>query len=515
MKPTQDLNPARLLQGEEAAQTEKLDELGVRGHPDAARRSYLIHRLLLGADLTALALAYGAMIGANVLRDRAAVDADNLVAFGVTVPIWILLASVLGLYHLYERRVDHTFADELIPVFLVTTVWAWFFLGVNSGLAEGVTELFGPGVLWGAAIVTVLCARALARNLATRQAWFRQPVMLIGERDDMDRVLARIDRHPECGLDPVFALRLERGRASLHRLDGSTDHVAGPAGRAAAGWNASPEEMAAWIRELGIDRVILAGWASGLGERTDLIRALTSALISVDVVAAEPEALLSTATLHHLEGLPILTVRPTAITQGSRILKRTLDVCVAAGGLAILSPLLAYIAIRIKLDSPGPVLFRQLRAGQRGEPFELLKFRTMVDGAEAMQDELRPKGPGNGRVLFKLREDPRVTKFGARLRRWSLDELPQLWNVLRGDMSMVGPRPLPLAEAAQVDSHFVERTRVRPGITGPWQIHGRSDIPFGEMLQLDYTYVAAWTMREDLRLMARTFSAVLHKRGAY
>jgi exopolysaccharide biosynthesis polyprenyl glycosylphosphotransferase len=514
MKPTQELNPASLLQGEETRQAETLDELGVRGHPDAARRSYLIHRLLLGADLLALGLAFGAMIGANVLRDRAAVDADTLVAFGITLPIWILLASVLGLYHLYERRVDHTFADELIPVFLVTTVWAWFFLGVNSGLAEGVTELFGPGVLWGAAIVTVLCARALARNLATRKAWFRQPVMLIGERDDMDRVLARIDRHPECGLDPMFALRLERGRASLHHLDGRPDHVVGPAGRAAAGWNASPEEMAAWIRELDIDRVILAGWASGLGERTDLIRALTSAVISVDVVAAEPEALLSTATLHHLEGLPILTVRPTAITQGSRILKRALDICVAAAGLTILAPLLVYIAIRIKLDSRGPVIFRQQRAGQDGEPFELLKFRTMVDGADAMRADLVAATEG-GPKLFKLREDPRVTQFGARLRRWSLDELPQLWNVLRGDMSMVGPRPLLLDEAAQVDSHFVERTRVRPGITGPWQIHGRSDIPFGEMLQLDYTYVAAWTMREDLRLMARTFSAVLHKRGAY
>jgi exopolysaccharide biosynthesis polyprenyl glycosylphosphotransferase len=518
MKPTHDLRPAPLLRDAEARarhlQAGELAGLGVSGHPDAARRSYLIHRLLLGSDLLALALAYGVMIAANVLYDRAAVDQENLLAFAATLPIWVLLSSVLGLYHLYERRVDHTFADELIPVFLVTTVWAWFFLGVNSGLDQGLTELFGPGVLWGAAIVAVLFARALARQLATRRAWFRQPVMLVGARDDIDRVLARIDRHPECGLDPTFALRVERGRTSLHHLDGRPDHLIG-APEAAPGRNLLPEEMAAWVRELGIDRVIVAGWASGLGERTELIRALTSAVISVDVVAAEPEALLSTATLHHLEGLPILTIRPTAITQGSRILKRALDLLVAAAGLSLLSPLLAYIAIRIKVDSPGPVLFRQQRAGQYGQPFELLKFRTMVDGAEAMQDELRPRSLGNGSVLFKLREDPRATKFGARMRRWSLDELPQLWNVVRGDMSMVGPRPLPLDEAAQVDSDFVERTRVRPGITGPWQIHGRSDIPFDEMLQLDYTYVAAWTMREDLRLLARTFSAVVHRRGAY
>jgi lipopolysaccharide/colanic/teichoic acid biosynthesis glycosyltransferase len=117
--------------------------------------------------------------------------------------------------------------------------------------------------------------------------------------------------------------------------------------------------------------------------------------------------------------------------------------------------------------------------------------------------------------MLKLREDPRITPFGRRLRRWSIDELPQLWNVLRGDMSLVGPRPLPLDEARLVDGHFAERLRMRPGITGPWQIHGRSDIPFDDMVKLDYMYVASWTMREDLRLLARTVGAVAHGRGAY
>src|SRR4051812_33123289 len=172
-----EVTPARPLPDARHA-SESASEFGglaVSGHPDATRRSYLIHRLLLASDLFALAVAYGAMIGANALAGRTLVDADNLIAFGLTVPIWILLSSVLGLYHLYERRVDHTFADELIPVFLVTTVWAWFYLGVYSGLAQGVTELRGPGVLWATAIVAVLCARGLARHLAARRAWFRQP----------------------------------------------------------------------------------------------------------------------------------------------------------------------------------------------------------------------------------------------------------------------------------------------------------------------------------------------------
>jgi exopolysaccharide biosynthesis polyprenyl glycosylphosphotransferase len=485
------------------------------GRPDQARRSYLIHRMLLGSDLLALLLAYGLMLGANALDSRPVFDAENLAAFVVTIPVWVIAASIVGLYHLYERRVDHTFADELVPVFMVTTVWAWFLLGIDSGLDEQETQLYGVAVLWASAITTVLCTRALARHLATRRSWFRQPVMLIGARRDAERVLARIRRHPECGLEPVLALRLDRGRATLRSLDGDDDLDA-ETPRFAAGWGADPERTAAWIRHLGIDRVIIAGRSPGLGEHGEVVRALASHGITVDEVAAEPEALLSTAVLHHLEGLPVLTIRPSPITKGAVIVKRTLDVWVACAGLAVLSPLLAYISVRVKLDSPGPVLFKQRRAGLHGKPFELLKFRTMVDGAEAMQEELLPRTLGNGGgTLFKLRDDPRVTRFGARLRRWSLDEIPQLWNVLRGDMSLVGPRPLPLDEAALVDGHHAERTRVRPGMTGPWQVHGRSDIPFEQMLQLDYTYVAAWTMREDLRLLARTVSAVLRRQGAY
>jgi lipopolysaccharide/colanic/teichoic acid biosynthesis glycosyltransferase len=140
----------------------------------------------------------------------------------------------------------------------------------------------------------------------------------------------------------------------------------------------------------------------------------------------------------------------------------------------------------------------------------------MVDGADQMREELRANDDRLAATkMLKLREDPRVTPFGATLRRWSIDELPQLWNVVRGDMSLVGPRPLPLDEARHIDGHFAERLRMRPGITGPWQINGRSDIPFDDMVKLDYMYVASWTMREDLRLLVRTVGAVFHGRGAY
>ena len=474
----------------------------------------MIQRLLLTSDTAALLVAYGLMIGANALDGRPAVDSENLVAFALTLPIWLLLASVVGLYRLYGERVDHTFADEVLPVFMVTTVWSWFLLGMDSGLDHEETQLYGAAVLWAAAIATVLAARGIARRLVVARPWFRQPVMVIGPRGESERVLERLGRHPECGLDPVLALRLDRGRATVHSLGaGPPEDVAPP--ETSPGWGPQPMRLAAWIREAGIRRVILTGDSAGIGERAAVVSALSAAGITVDEVAAEPEALLSTAVLHHLEGLPMLTIRPTSITKGSQVLKRTLDVSIAATALLMLAPLFAYVAVRVKLDSPGPILFRQLRAGRRGEPFELLKFRTMVDGADRMRGELRPRVTTNGAALFKLRDDPRVTSLGGRLRRWSVDELPQLWNVLRGDMSLVGPRPLPLDEAGFAAERFAGRTSVRPGLTGPWQVHGRSDIPFEQMIQLDYTYVAAWTMREDLRLLARTCGAVLRRRGAY
>ena len=465
--------------------------------------------MLLASDLAALALAYGFMLAANALDGRPVVDGENITAFILTVPIWLFLASTVGLYQLYGQRVDHTFVDELLPVFMVGTVWVWFLTGVDSALDVDETQLYGASALWFGGLVAVLSLRALTRRLATRRAWFRQPVLLIGGRNALGRVHDRIARHPECGLDPAVALRIEGSRATLLDLG---DEERFELGRTTIAPGRDPEQLAEWVAGLGLDRVIIAGPVATLGERGELVRAFAAGGITVDEVAAEPEALLSTAVLHHLEGLPVLTVRPAATTRGALIAKRSLDFCVSLLALLVVAPALPLIAARIKLGSRGPVLFRQQRVGRNGETFELLKFRTMVDGAEQMRDP----HTHNGRVVnLKQHDDPRVTAFGARLRRWSIDELPQLWNVLRGDMSLVGPRPLPLPEAELVDERFALRTSVRPGLTGAWQVHGRSEIPFEEMLQLDYTYVVTWTIREDLRLLARTISAVARRRGAY
>jgi len=274
-----------------------------------------------------------------------------------------------------------------------------------------------------------------------------------------------------------------------------------------------PRDVLALVKEAKVARVMVTGWAEDLDERTELIRLLATCGVYVDIVSGEPEALLAGATIHHLEGLPIMTVRPPRITRLGRAVKRVIDVSAASFGLLLFSPVIAYICVRIRLDSDGPIFFRQPRVGFNGEPFEIIKFRTMVVGADAMKASL--KGDDDAGNIFKLREDPRITPFGSSIRKTSLDELPQLWNVFRGDMSLVGPRPLPLDEAPLASNHFARRQSVRPGITGPWQIHGRSDIPFEDMVKLDYTYVSTWSLQEDLRLLIRTVGVVLGGRGAY
>ncbi|WP_332328121.1 sugar transferase [Streptomyces sp. WMMC940] len=204
---------------------------------------------------------------------------------------------------------------------------------------------------------------------------------------------------------------------------------------------------------------------------------------------------------------------PARPRRGRLAVKRTIDLVGAAALLLLLAPLLLAAAVAVKADSPGPVLFRQKRTGRHGREFEVLKLRTMHVGAERMRAGLDARNESDGH-LFKIREDPRVTTTGRWLRRWSLDELPQLVNVLMGQMSLVGPRPLPVR-----DSAFTEEARrrllVRPGLTGLWQIGGRSDLGWEEALRLDLEYVRAWSIRMDLKILVRTLPAVARGDGAY
>lgn len=225
--------------------------------------------------------------------------------------------------------------------------------------------------------------------------------------------------------------------------------------------------------------------------------------VEEEAEAASPVAV----TAHH--GLP----SRGRLHAGRLAAKRTIDVVGATTLLLLLAPLFVVVAVAVKTDSPGPVLFRQKRTGRQGREFPVLKFRTMHVGAERMRDALGARNESDGH-LFKIREDPRITATGRRLRRWSLDELPQLINVLMGHMSLVGPRPLPVQ-----DSAFTEEARrrllVRPGLTGLWQIGGRSALGWEEALRLDLEYVHAWSIRMDLNILMRTLPAVARGTGAY
>jgi lipopolysaccharide/colanic/teichoic acid biosynthesis glycosyltransferase len=213
-----------------------------------------------------------------------------------------------------------------------------------------------------------------------------------------------------------------------------------------------------------------------------------------------------------VSAFPAVETAPATAGRLSVIAKREVDVCGALLGLLLLAPVMLTIALAIRLTSPGPAIFRQRRAGQGHRPFVMWKFRTMVDGADRMRAELVAHVPDD--AWLDLERDPRVTRAGRILRRCSLDELPQLVNVLRGDMSLVGPRPLPLDEHARIPEWASARVAVRPGLTGPWQVAGRESIGFLDMLRLDCQYVGRQSLWEDLKILARTLPAVLDGKGA-
>jgi exopolysaccharide biosynthesis polyprenyl glycosylphosphotransferase len=214
------------------------------------------------------------------------------------------------------------------------------------------------------------------------------------------------------------------------------------------------------------------------------------------------------------EGLPLLAVEQPRFEGWQRMVKTGVDRCLALTALVVLAPVLLGIAVAVRMSGPGPVLFRQERVGINGRSFTMLKFRSMVVDADGQVEQLRQGNISDG-LLFKLREDPRVTSVGRWLRRLSLDELPQLLNVVGGSMSLVGPRPPLPREVARYDASVSRRLLVKPGLTGLWQISGRSDLPWEEAVRLDLRYVENWSLALDTKILWKTFAAVLSSSGAY
>jgi exopolysaccharide biosynthesis polyprenyl glycosylphosphotransferase len=277
----------------------------------------------------------------------------------------------------------------------------------------------------------------------------------------------------------------------------------------------TPASVATDARQLGADSVVVASQLDG---DPDFIKRLSWELEGTAAELILSSTLTDVAgpriTLEPLDGLPLIHVKIPEFEGGRHALKRAMDVVVAGLALIPVAIVLPVIALCIAFDDDGPVFFRQTRVGRDGREFGMLKFRTMHQDAEAQLGALLAKNEGAG-LLFKLKDDPRVTRVGAFLRRYSLDELPQFWNVLRGDMSVVGPRPPLPSEVTRYDGAVCRRLFIKPGITGLWQISGRSDLSWDESVRLDLLYVENWSAMSDLMIMWRTAHLLFHPRGAY
>ena len=272
---------------------------------------------------------------------------------------------------------------------------------------------------------------------------------------------------------------------------------------------AMPQLLRRVVRDLGVHRIIIAPSTTDTTGVVNLIRTAKAVGVRVSVLPRMFEVVGSAVEFDDVDGMTMLGVRRFGLSRSSRLLKRAFDIVLTGAGLIVIGPLLAMIAVAIRLESRGPVFFRQVRVGRDGEHFRIFKFRSMVADAEAQKDSLRALNEA-GDGLFKLTRDPRVTRVGSFLRRTSLDELPQLLNVMRGEMSLVGPRPLVVDEDAQVIGLDRSRLHLTPGMTGPWQILG-SRVPMQEMVGLDYLYVANWSLWLDLKVMLRTVRHVARR----
>jgi exopolysaccharide biosynthesis polyprenyl glycosylphosphotransferase len=409
-------------------------------------------------------------------------------------PLFVLVCKALGLYDRDEHLIHKTTLDEIPALFGIATLSALLLvfsdgLFIASGLSRG--EAF---VTWVALFVLLVCLRSLARWM-TR--WILPPerCLLVG---DPLRASA-------------FREKLRLTTSARAELVGYVPATAG-AMPGDGGGVAPLADLEPLLLSKSIHRVILAPPADGGGdELLYIIRELESHGVKVSVLPEESRMAGSSVETDYLNGMTLLGVKRFEISKSSQLIKRAIDLVLSATALILLAPLLAVIAIAIKLDSRGPVLFKQVRAGRRGEPFQMLKFRSMIDGADRLKDQLRHLNEAEG--VFKIANDPRITRVGRVIRRVHLDELPQLINVLKGDMSLVGPRPLPLDEDDTIRGWYRDRLEVPPGISGYWQVLGSSRIPLEEMVKLDYLYIANWSVWADLKLMLRTVAVVFKRRG--
>ena len=360
-------------------------------------------------------------------------------------------------------------------------------------------------IFWGSLIFSIVIVASLrwayekVSGLILRAAGYHRRAVLIGTNEHIDAVAHALDAGQGSVSTPIDVIgfisltpRPDNGLRSLGDL----------------------ADLPQILHDHGIDEVIIADPAFPQQQAVELVDTCHQRGVRVRVAPSTMEILVHRAEFVPGAAVPLFELRSPVFEGFDYAVKRSFDVVGALLALLVLSPLLAVCSLAIKLSSRGPLLYHSLRPGIGGVPFACLKFRTMEVGADALQDGLEQHNEADG-ALFKIRDDPRVTRVGRRLRALSIDELPQLLNVVRGQMSLVGPRPLPQRDYDQLEQWHRKRYLVLPGMTGLWQVSGRSGLEFDDMVRLDFLYLEHWSVSLDLSILAKTLPAVLRRRGAY
>ena len=449
------------------------------------KRDALFRRALAIADMGAVA---GAVLCMALIGGGGA-----LAPSAVAIPlVFVAVVKAMGLYDRDEHLLHKSTLDEVPALFGIATLAVLLLWLADGSFAEG--ELGRSQVLFGwlTLFLLLVCLRSLGRAAASRLSPVER-CLLVGDSATAGYLREKLKISP--------AIKAE--------LVGAVAPVAGFRG----GTPGPPSELGKIVDAHQIERVILATGPTGRDDLLYTVRELKGYGVKVSVLPEASRVAGSSVEVDRLHGVTLLGMRRFEFTRSSRLIKRSFDIVGSGLGLALLSPLLAVLAVAIRIDSPGPILFRQRRVGRHGAEFSMLKFRSMVNEAEQLKAELEHLNQA-ATGLFKIPLDPRLTKVGRVIRRWQLDELPQLINVLRGQMSLVGPRPLIPSEDRKIEGWYRRRLDVPPGITGHWQILGSSArIPIDEMVKLDYLYVANWSLWGDITLLLRTVPFLIRRRG--
>jgi exopolysaccharide biosynthesis polyprenyl glycosylphosphotransferase len=472
--------------------TELGARLGLTGESAAALRGALLRRLLATSDWLAL-------IAALCLATAATSTTDVGMLFWATLfsPAWLLVVKLHGLYDNDHRRIRHSTVDELPALISASALGT---LAIDGLLALSPVGPLSPGsaILVGVgAFAASFLLRATLRFLWQRLTGVA-PGIAVGPADAVDTVARRIATHPEARLRLVGYLSTAADAEEAKELPrlGSTEDI---------------ERVAA---EHGVERVVVIGDEMSESAAERLIERCKAASLGLTFLPRHYGLLGPGIELNRIAELPVLDFRFSDPPRSTIAMKRTMDLTVAATLLVLIAPLLALISLLVLVDSGRPVFFRQRRAGKDGRPFTMLKFRTMVADAEERLGELVDLAKLDEPV-FKIQDDPRVTRIGRLLRRTSLDELPQLINVLTGRMSLVGPRPEEEAVVALYDERQRVRLAVKPGLTGPMQVYGRGDLTFEERLAMERDYLDNLSVTGDLAILLRTPRAMIRGDGAY